>query len=212
MDPASVSLRLATRTAEYRQRMEQRRHELVQHLGALLGSSAAFTWEIGCGHGHYLTAYAAAHPDQLCIGIDIMGERIERALRKRDRARLANLHFIHADARQFLEVIPAGVAFSRLFILFPDPWPKVRHHKHRILQAEFLGAVAPRATAEARLYFRTDYLPYFEAARRFVVRHDAWETTPESWPFEYGTVFQARATGHHSLIARRRPLKPASIS
>lgn len=212
MDTAASKLRLATRTDEYRLRMARRRLELGQELGALLGSARSFTWEIGCGHGHYLTAYAQAHPDQLCIGIDIMGERIERALRKRDRARLPNLHFIHAEARLFLEVVPAGVAFDRLFILFPDPWPKLRHHKHRLVKSEFLGHAAQRATPDARLHFRTDYAPYFEEARSYITGHVAWEEAPDSWPFESSTVFQERAKRHHSLSARRRPYLPATIS
>jgi len=212
METAASKLRLAARTEEYRQRMARRRLELGQTLGALLGPARSFTWEIGCGHGHYLTAYAEAHPDQLCIGIDIMGERIDRAIRKRDRARLSNLHFIHADARLFLEVIPAGVAFDRLFILFPDPWPKVRHHKHRLIKCEFLAQAALRSTPDARLHFRTDFAPYFEETQSIISSHVAWEVTPEVWPFESGTVFQARAARHHSLSALRRPVLPATIS
>jgi tRNA (guanine-N7-)-methyltransferase len=212
MDAADSKARLAARAVEYRQRMAQRRLDLGQELGALLGPALSFTWEIGCGHGHYLTAYAEANPDQLCIGIDIMGERIERALRKRDRARLTNLHFIHADARLFLEVVPAGVAFHRLFILFPDPWPKARHHKHRLMKSEFLAAAAMRATPDVRLHFRTDYAPYFEEARSIITGHVAWAITPESWPFECGTVFQERAAHHYSLSACRRTDLAAAIS
>ena len=212
MDAADSKARLAARTVEYRQRMAQRRLDLGQELGALLGQALSFTWEIGCGHGHYLTAYAEAHPDQLCIGIDIMGERIERALRKRDRARLANLHFLHAEARLFLEVVPAGVAFDRLFILFPDPWPKARHHKHRLIKNDFLAHAAQRATPDARLHFRTDYAPYFEEARSVITGHWGWEVPAEAWPFESGTVFQARAGLHYSLSARRRAALPATIS
>lgn len=212
MEPTASALRLAARTADFRQRMEQRRHDLRQELDSILRSEAPFVWEIGCGHGHYLTAYAQAHPDVVCIGIDIMGERIERAQRKRDRARLDNLFFIHADARLFLEVVPARSAFSRLFILFPDPWPKVRHRKHRILKRDFLAAAARRASPDARLYFRTDYAPYFDEAQAMVMTHEAWETAAEPWPFEFSTVFQARAARHHSLIARRRRESLPAIS
>ncbi|MBL9211828.1 MAG: tRNA (guanosine(46)-N7)-methyltransferase TrmB [Opitutaceae bacterium] len=212
MEPTDFALRLAARTAEYRQRQAQRRLELESELLALLVPSFPFTWEIGCGHGHFLAAYAQAHPDQLCIGIDIMGERIERALRKRDRARLKNLHFLHADARLFLEVIPPGVAFSRLFLLFPDPWPKLRHHKHRVLNHEFLAAASRRSTPDASLFFRTDFEPYFDEARAIVARHPAWEEALDAWPFEFSTVFQARAVQHRSLIARRRPALPVTIS
>src|ERR1043165_5508132 len=136
--------------------MEQRRVELRGSFARILAGQTEFVWELGCGHGHYLTAYAAAHPDKLCLGVDLVQERIERATKKRDRAKLANLHFIRAEARLFLEMLPPAATFSDVFILFPDPWPKARHHKHRIIQPEVLEVIAARATPMCRLLFRTD--------------------------------------------------------
>ena len=189
--------------------MEGRRRDLRDRLGTILPPKATFTWEIGCGHGHFLTAYAQAHPDELCLGIDIVSERIGRAVRKRDRARLANLHFIHAEARLFLEMLPADATFSRLFVLFPDPWPKMRHHKHRIMQPDFLHDAAARAGEGARLYFRTDFNPYYEDTAGVFGPHADWTLVPpphapgaESWPFEHETVVQSRAPSYQSLIAR----------
>ncbi len=188
--------------------MEDRRRDLRERQTHLLSQQPTFTWEIGCGHGHFLTAYAQAHPTEICIGVDIVSERIERAIRKRDRAKLSNLHFIHAEARLFLETLPAHATFSRLFVLFPDPWPKLRHHKHRIMQPDFLSAAAKRAGEGARLYFRTDFTPYSEDTNTVFDSHPDWAlATPgnEAWPFEYETVFQSRATSHHSIIATLRP-------
>jgi tRNA (guanine-N7-)-methyltransferase len=163
------------RTAQFLAMMEDRRRDLRERQARILPPDARFTWEIGCGHGHFLTAYAQAHPSEICIGVDIVSERIERALRKRDRAQLANLHFIHAEARLFLETLPSTATFSRLFILFPDPWPKLRHHKHRIMQSDFLSDAGPRAGEGARLYFRTDYEPYLESARDTLGQHADWQ-------------------------------------
>lgn len=200
------------RAMAYRRRMEQRRQYLCEQLSAILRPNTAFVWEVGCGHGHFLTAYAQAHPETVCVGIDIMGDRIDRALRKRHRARLSNLHFLHADARLFLEAIPPGVALTRVFILFPDPWPKLRHHKHRILRADFLTQTARHANIETRLYFRTDFTPYFRDAQSIVTSHESWETTADPWPFEFSTVFQERAAHHDSLVARLRPETLPTIS
>ncbi len=182
--------------------MAQRRQDLRDQLSRILPPHAEFVWELGAGHGHFLTAYAQAHPEKLCIGVDIVGERVERAVRKRDRARLANLHFLHAEARLFLEMLPPDAAFSDVFILFPDPWPKARHHKHRIIQSAFLEAVAARAARDCRLLFRTDYAPYFDDAAEVIGAHAAWRRVDEPWPFEFETVFQSRAPDYHSLIAR----------
>lgn len=194
----------AIRTTQYLAMMEQRRRELTGTLQQIFSLAPACTWELGCGHGHFLTAYAQAHPEKLCVGVDLIRERIERATRKRDRARLPNLHFVHAEARLFLATLPPDVRFREVFILFPDPWPKVRHHKHRILQSDFLDAVAARAEPGCQLCFRTDFTPYYSDARATVAEHSAWQLVEEPWPFEYETVFQQRAPTHHSFIARRR--------
>lgn len=180
--------------------LEERRRLLRSDLNIALGSVSEFVCEIGCGHGHFLTAYAAAHPDRTCIGVDLVEERIERARRKRDRARLANLHFIQAEARLFFETLPSTVRVSTLFLLFPDPWPKLRHHKNRIVQSGFLDQVAARATSDCRLYFRTDFLPYFAAAQATVRDHPRWRLADEPWIFEYVTVFQQRAEAYASLV------------
>ena len=191
----------------YQQTIEQRRTAVRAQLTRILVGSSTFTWELGCGHGHFLAAYAQANPDKLCIGIDIVSERIQRALRKRDRAQLANLFFVHAEARLFLDVLPPDASFSDLFILFPDPWPKVRHHKHRILQRDFLARAATNATELSRICFRTDHSVYFENARRAIHSSPHWQLAEGQWPFEFCTVFQSRAVHYQSLIARRAPLR-----
>lgn len=192
-----------TYTPKFQSIMEQRSSELRARLGGLLaGGAGEFVWEVGCGHGHFLTAYAAAHPERLCIGIDLIGERIERAVKKRDRAKLPNLHFIQAEAKLFLETLPANAHLATIFVLFPDPWPKLRHNKHRIIQPGFLAAAAARAAPDCPLYFRTDHAPYYSAARDTIAADRHWRIVDEPWPFEFSTVFQQRADNFHSLVAR----------
>ncbi len=183
--------------------LARRRTELAEELERIALKAGPLVWEVGSGHGHFLTAYATAHPEKICIGIDLASDRIARAHRKRDRAKLPHLHFIRAEARFFLDVLPPAVRFDTVFVLFPDPWPKLRHHKHRILQPEFLAATAARAKPGCRLYFRTDHRPYFEDARKAVSESANWQLVDEPWLFEFVTVFQSRAPVHHSLVARR---------
>lgn len=193
------------RTAAYQALTARRRRELREFLAAALTPGTSFTWEVGCGHGHFLSAYALAHPQRICVGVDISSDRIERAVRKRARARAGNLHFLQAEAALFLSELPERVGLDRVFILFPDPWPKLRHHKHRVIQPAFLDAIATRATADCRIYFRTDYLPYFRQAAELLGTHPNWQLAAEPWAFEHATVFQERAVEHHSLVAVRRP-------
>ena len=170
----------------------------------LLAGVGAFVVEIGSGHGHFLTAYAAAHPERTCLGLDIIAERVERANRKKNRARLSNLHFLHASAEDFLASLPENVRFADVFVLFPDPWPKRRHHKNRLMQADFLSQIAAKAGQGLRLYFRTDDIEYFAAAKAVVMEHADWQVLDAPWAFEYETVFQERAPSFQSLVAGLR--------
>jgi len=180
-----------------------RRLELQQRVFPILEQSSTFVWEVGCGHGHFLTAYAQANPSQICIGVDMASERIERAERKRDRAKLTNLHFIRGEATLFLHALPPHAQLAKVFILFPDPWPKSRHHKHRILREDFLKSVAAIAAPGCQLHFRTDFQPYFADASTTIRQSPEWQIPSPSlpWPFEYATVFQNRAERHDSFTA-----------
>lgn len=159
------------------------------------------TLEIGCGHGHYLAAYAAAHPEEFCVGIDLLEDRIDRATRKATRAKLTNLVFAQAEASLFLGALrectpPARL--RRIFVLFSDPWPKRRHWKHRVLQPALLDTLAPLTEPGATLHFRTDHPDYFTYAREVVADHLAWRlASPEEpegrWPFEHVSVFEERS-------------------
>ncbi len=188
---------------EYASLLAARKESLRRELAGILAPGTEFVFEIGCGHGHFLTAYAALHPAQACVGLDLVSERIERARRKQVRSGLSHLHFLRGEARLFLEVVPPGARIATVFILFPDPWPKLRHQKHRILQSDFLSALAARASPSCRLYFRTDHRPYFEAAQAEICSHPGWVLLEESWPFEFATVFQQRAPSFASLVAGR---------
>ncbi|HUJ43524.1 MAG TPA: methyltransferase domain-containing protein [Opitutaceae bacterium] len=173
---------------------------------ALPASPPRFVFEVGCGNGHFLNAYAAAHPRRLCIGVDLRQERIAKAVRKRDHAGLRNLHFLRCEAHDFLCELPVAFRLLDVYILFPDPWPKKRHHKHRLLKTEFLDALAARAELGTHLYFRTDYRPYYDEACQAIAEHRGWRLLPPGpFPFEHPTIFQLRAAIFHSLSAEWLP-------
>jgi tRNA (guanine-N7-)-methyltransferase len=194
-----------TRLAEHSSHISERRCDLRALLDKIIAPPISFVWEVGSGHGHFLAALAKAHPEKICVGVDIMSDRVARAKRKRERARLANLHFIRADAADFLAVMPEGARFSEIFVLFPDPWPKRRHHKNRVITPEFLSEVAAKSSRETDLYFRTDHEPYYLDVASFVRGHKDWkEQDVRILPLEEPTVFQKRSHSHFTLVARRR--------
>ncbi len=200
---------------EFLARIRERRAALRVELASLLPPAQALVWEIGSGHGHFLVQYAQAFPAKFCVGVDIIRDRLNRSGKKRDRAKLTNCHFVQAEAREFLAALPAGVSLREIWVLFPDPWPKKRHHKNRILQADFLEALASRAGEGTSLYFRTDHTGYFAAVAALIPTLKTWRLDPTApWALEPETVFQARAPAYQSLVAVRtsHPATPAETT
>lgn len=202
---------------EFVAEITQRRLTLRSELASLLPPGRPLIWEIGCGHGHFLVRYAEEHPATFCVGVDIRLERLARSDKKRTRAQLPNCTFVRAEAREFLLALPATTTFAEVWILFPDPWPKARHHKNRLLKADFLEAVAARAGEGTPFYFRTDHKEYFDEVTALIPTLTTWKLDPSApWPLEQETVFQARAAaGYHSLVALRtkapaRPVIPVA--
>lgn len=189
--------------------MAVRRQALHRQLAGIFETLHGFgspVLELGCGHGHFLAAYAAANPQAACIGVDYCAERIRRATRKQEHAQLPNLRFVRAEAHEFIEELPDGVRFGRIFVLFPDPWPKHRHRKYRLLAPPFLERLAAAAlpAPPAGLFFRTDSSDYFAEVCATLETHANWRVDPSrAWPFELATVFQKKAATFHSLAAVR---------
>lgn len=183
----------------------QRCAALTAHLEALRSSfdtHPSRVLEIGCGHGHFLAAYARAHPMHFCLGIDYCAERVRRAGRKQERHPLGNLQFMRAEVWEFLDALPAGMRFDAFFVLFPDPWPKRRHRKYRLVSSRFLDRIAACASPAAALFLRTDAVAYIDEAREAIAAHTAWRLDPSApWPFEQPSVFQAKAPSYQSLVA-----------
>lgn len=188
--------------ARFLEQQSQRIGRIREELQERYPDPAALTLEIGCGHGHYLTAYAGQHPESTCLGVDIVSKRIRKAILKRDKRKLQNLHFLKAEIREFLAAWPAHLRLARVFILFPDPWPKKRHRKNRILQPALLDRLAGLAEPAAQLHFRTDHEGNFQWGLETVASHPCWEVRDDlEWPFENPTWFQDLLGKGFSLTA-----------
>ncbi len=188
---------------------EARRATRVEALRArlpgALGGAGDLTLEIGCGHGHWLVAYGAAHPDERCVGIDLLGERLAKCEAKRARRGLGNVRFLKAEAGELLDALPADVRLTRVFLLYPDPWPKRRQNRKRFLQAANLDRLARACPPGARLAFRTDHADYHAAAGEALAAHPDWRVLPGApWPFEAPTFFQDLLRDKRDWVAERR--------
>jgi tRNA (guanine-N7-)-methyltransferase len=136
--------------------------ETVLDLAALFGRPAPCTLEIGFGNGEHLAARARAEPARNFLGVEVHRPGIGHLLRAAAAAELKNLRIIEHDAVEVLQHQIAPGALDEIQILFPDPWPKKRHHKRRLIQPAFAALAASRLRTGGRLQLATDWAPYAE--------------------------------------------------
>jgi tRNA (guanine-N7-)-methyltransferase len=119
--------------------------------------------EIGFGGGEHMAAQAARRPDVLVMGAEPFLNGAASALRHIEAQGVDNVWLFIGDARELLEALPEA-SLDRIFILFPDPWPKARHHKRRLIQADTAAMLASRLKPGGRLRFATDWADYADWA------------------------------------------------
>lgn len=177
---------------------------LQEALQEFLGDRTDFTLEIGCGHGRWLSTYAEANPEEPCVGIDLITKRIEMGTQKKDNRSIDNVRFIKAECGEFLDAVAGlkGIVIARCFMLFPDPWPKKRHHKKRMVQTAFLTQLSQLMPEQGWFCFRTDHEDYFTWTDELIEEHDLWERSSDAeWPHENSSFFQDLLPEYQSLIA-----------
>jgi len=134
-------------------------------LTALYGREAPSTLEIGFGNGEHLAARAQAEPGRNFLGVEVHRPGIGHLLLAATAASLDNLRVIDHDAVEVLQDQIAPDTLDEIQILFPDPWPKTRHHKRRLIQPEFAALAASRLRTGGWLRLATDWAPYAEHMR-----------------------------------------------
>jgi len=144
-----------------------------------LQPDAAETWlEIGFGGGEHMAAQAARRPDVLILGAEPFHNGVASALRHIDEQGLANVRIEHGDARALMARLP-DASLARIFVLFPDPWPKARHHKRRLVQPETTAEFARLLRPGGALRFASDWADYVDWALERILASRAF-----AWPAE----------------------------
>jgi tRNA (guanine-N7-)-methyltransferase len=138
------------------------------------GAPRAVWLEIGFGAGEHLAMQAEAHPDVGFIGCEVFENGIARLLGEIERRGLSNIRLCPDDARGLLAALAPAV-IGCVFILFPDPWPKARHHKRRIVSRETLDELARIMRAGAELRLATDDPGYCSWMLERLTGHPAFE-------------------------------------
>ncbi len=117
--------------------------------------------EIGCGDGGFLLEWATRHPDRNFLGVERLLGRVRKLSKRAQRAGLTNLRLLRIEARYVLEYLLPEHAFEAVHIYFPDPWPKDKHARHRLINANFPPLARRILAPNGIIYLRTDDPPYF---------------------------------------------------
>lgn len=132
---------------------------------------AAINIEIGFGSGHSLLAAAKQHPEKNFIGIETHQPGIGTLLQHILLEKMENVRFFHADAVEVLKQCIPDQSIDAIQIFFPDPWPKRRHHKRRLIQTEFVSLMAGKLKLGGTLHLATDWEPYTMQMMRVLSSH-----------------------------------------
>jgi len=136
--------------------------EAPLNLTDVFGRSAPITLEIGFGNGASLAEMAAQDPHSDFIGIEVHRPGVGRLLMELQQRAIGNVRVFCHDAVEVLERKIPDAALDRVLLLFPDPWPKKKHHKRRILQPAFVALIARKLKAGGLFHMATDWEPYAE--------------------------------------------------
>jgi tRNA (guanine-N7-)-methyltransferase len=144
-------------------------------LAALSPDSRELWLEIGFGGGEHMAGQAARNPHVLVLGAEPFLNGVASALRHIEDVGVRNVRLHPGDARDLIGALPTA-SLARVFILFPDPWPKARHHKRRLIQPPTVADLARAMKPGARLRFATDWADYADHTLRVFAREPrfAW--------------------------------------
>ncbi|MBI3900496.1 MAG: tRNA (guanosine(46)-N7)-methyltransferase TrmB [Gammaproteobacteria bacterium] len=132
-----------------------------QSLTTIFPRSAPLILEIGFGNGDALLAMAAAHPPHNFLGVEVHRPGVGSLLIRLAATDLANVRVVNADVNEVLARLPAG-SLAGVHLFFPDPWPKKRHHKRRLLQPPFAERLRDALAIDGYLHCATDWEEYAE--------------------------------------------------
>ena len=177
--------------------------------------------EVGCGQGQFLTRRAAEHPDCEFLGIERMLERVRPFDGKCKRGHLDNAHVLRLEALYTFHYLLPEHHARKVYVFFPDPWPKKKHHSHRLFGPLFRAALWKRLEVGGKLEFATDHQEYFEEVCAGFAEDPRFVRTfpmarPKTVWTEFETMFREQGLPIYSACWRSvpaddSPLEPLKI-
>jgi tRNA (guanine-N7-)-methyltransferase len=175
---------------------------------------APLVLEIGSGMGETTAAIALAHPEADFIAVEVHGPGVGSLLNRIESQGIRNLRVIRHDAGEVLERMVGDGSLAAIHLFFPDPWPKKRHHKRRLVQPEFVALAARKLAPGGIFHAATDWPDYGEQIALVFSSSDFFEESDAGFVTRTTTKFETRGRrlGHpiRDLIYRRRGKAPAA--
>lgn len=178
---------------------------------SLFGETAPFVVEIGFGMGSATATIAEALPETRFLGLEVHAPGVGKLLSEIEIRNIENLRLIRHDAVEVVDSMLAPESIDGFHVFFPDPWPKKRHHKRRIMNATFVSLLASRLRRGGYLYYVTDWEEYADVTLETLSLEPSLVNSCDRWaerlPWRPITKFEQRALNDGRPIRELRFLK-----
>jgi tRNA (guanine-N7-)-methyltransferase len=170
----------------------------------IFGRNVPLHVDLGCGDGSFLCAVAQRMPDRNFLGIERLRNRVQTSARK--AATLHNVRLLRMESFYAVHYLLPPASVERFYLLFPDPWPKRRHHRRRIVTPAFLDSVHAALGKNGSIYIATDDVDYFRMIKEIAESHPTFAIShpdidlPQS---KFGSIFQENGTAIQWLELRK---------
>jgi len=186
----------------------------ISFSGVKISSARKLVLEIGSGMGETTLEIARAHPETDFVAVEVHAPGVGSLLNAIEREQLTNLRVIRHDALDVLEHMVGDGTLAAIHLFFPDPWPKKRHHKRRMVQPAFAALAARKLAPGGILHAATDWPDYAEHMQEVFSKEPLLEPAPAGFTSRPVTKFESRGQrlGHpiRELLFRRRGTAPAA--
>jgi tRNA (guanine-N7-)-methyltransferase len=164
--------------------------------------------DIGCGDGTFLIELAGSEPVRNFMGVERLLGRVRRTSRRATRAGLTNLRVLRLESHYVVRYLLPPESVSVFHVMFPDPWPKRRHHHKRLIQTEFLDAVRLALKPGGELRLTTDDLPYYKQMRKAFETHpgfaeEPWEPGEDYPQTDFERIFRCKGLPIYRALLRK---------
>jgi len=160
--------------------------------------------DIGFGSGETTAYLAKTKPEMLILGAEVYLSGIGSLLSKANEESLNNIKILNSDIVPFLEDKVTDNCFDLIILFYPDPWPKRKHHKRRLLQKDFIDLINKKLKQNGTFYFKTDWIHYFDETKKLLNNDPNWRVLQKENLEEYLVNLPRTSFENKAMQANRK--------